>query len=255
MMRKSFHPRLLIVAIALALAGCAKPRSGRDWTFDRDTRRLADVQLRLRAEYPTGKQIEVDADHQCLVLKYQVEVLKVWETVYFYSISDWYEDGLGRRTDARVGEISDPGGFSKPPRGMVDSPSQIPTEVRRALPPSSSDRMSLSRYPLRMDWRIVETDNANDGLGTTLVRATDDGREVIRVRAQDESKRDEIRLTRNILETLIRTGNIRFALILELTPDGEWKDPEAMEMIRAEGGKKEYKVTFTREDVFAALGK
>jgi hypothetical protein len=247
----------VLPVLLLAIVACAKSKSGRDWTFDRESRRLAEVEIKLFHVKRDATGLQSDEKHQALLFSYQVEVRKVWEYVFFYTVTDWNQDALGLRFDKKVGEISDPGGFSKPPVGMMDSPSQIPVGVRRPLPKNPADSMSLSQYPVSLSWAIHERDSTKGLKGTVVLRDSEDGRKPVVIRVSRESKRGdgEVRLQRELLEKLLGSGNLQFSLVLTLTPEGEWKDQEAVEILRSKIAPTEYKVDFTREEILAALGR
>jgi hypothetical protein len=241
-------------------AGCAREKPRLDWAFDREERHLANVRLELRvSEYkqedtssPSRRLLIVDPERGEIAFQFKVSVIREIEAVNIYSLTERSRDARGTTSFRRLGEFSDPSGFGTPPPGMLDDSSQIPASVLRPRPDGGTDRPSLARYPVTVDWDIIV--DGEPGPERVILTAEEDGRLPLDVQVGSENQ--QVRLTRKNLEKLKKLGIIDYAIRFKLKP-GAWSDEESRRLLTGldDQGMKRYKVSFSIEDVWAAIGR
>jgi hypothetical protein len=252
---------VFVVTIAALAAGCAREKPRLDWAFDREERHLANVRLELRAveqkqDVTNGQSsrrlLIVDPERGEIAFQFNVSVIREIEAVNIYSLTERSRDARGTTNFRRLGEFSDPSGFGTPPPDMLDDSSQIPASVLRPRPEGGTDRPSLARYPVTVDWDIIV--EGGPGPESVVLTAREDGRLPLDVQFGRESQ--QVRLTRGNLEKLKNLGFTDYAIRFKLRP-GAWNDEESRRLLTGldEEGMKRYKVSFSIDDVWSAIGR
>jgi hypothetical protein len=252
---------VFLATMAALSTGCAREKPRLDWAFDREERHLANVRLELRVveRKQAGwngqsalRLLTVDPDRQEIEFQFNVSVIREIEAVNIYSLIERSRDVRGTTVFRRLGEFSDPSGFGTPPSGMMDGSSQIPASVLRPRPKGATDRPSVARYPVTVDWDVIV--EGGPVPETVVLTAKDDGRIPLVVQFSGESQ--QVRLTSRNLQKLKELGYKDYAIRFKLRP-GAWSDEESLGVLTGldDEGTKKYKVAFSIEDVWSAIGR